>query len=136
MAWLSSDKRHDIGLLFMRVGIGIMFIVAHGLPKLVGGPERWALVGGAMSYLGIKAYPALWGFLATIAELGGGVLLILGKWVRPASAAMLFTMVVAASMHLLKGDGLLKASHPIEAAIFFVGLLFLGGGKYGLDRRK
>lgn len=136
MAWLSSEKRTDIGLLFLRVGIGVMFIVAHGLPKLVGGPEKWAVVGGAMSFIGITAVPALWGFLATLAELGGGLLLILGKWVRPASAAMLFTMLVAATMHLTRGDGLGAASHPIEAAVFFVGLLFLGGGRYGLDGRR
>lgn len=135
MAWLSAENRKDIGLLFVRVGIGVMFVVAHGFPKLVGGPAKWAVVGGAMSYLGIKAVPALWGFLATVAELGGGILLILGKWVRPASAALFFTMIVAATMHMLKGDGLGPASHAIEAAILFVGLIFLGGGRYGLDRR-
>ena len=34
------DKYRDIGLLFLRIGIGVMFIM-HGLPKLIGGPEKW-----------------------------------------------------------------------------------------------
>ena len=33
------DKYRDIGLLFLRIGIGVMFIM-HGLPKLIGGPEN------------------------------------------------------------------------------------------------
>ncbi len=135
MPLLSSDKQRDIGLLFLRVGIGLMFIFAHGLPKLMGGPAAWAKVGGALSHVGITAVPALFGFLAAMAELGGGVMLITGKWVRFASVAMLGTMLVAATMHLKMGDGFGKASHAIEAAILFTGLIFLGGGRYGLDRR-
>ena len=40
-------KTHDLGLLLLRVGIGIMFTI-HGYPKLIGGPEMWAKVGGTM----------------------------------------------------------------------------------------
>ncbi|AKU93179.1 DoxX family protein [Vulgatibacter incomptus] len=136
MAWPSSEKQRDIGLLLVRVGIGLMFILAHGLPKLMGGPAVWAKVGSATGYLGITAVPALFGLLATIAELGGGVLLIAGKWVRVASAAMLVTMLVATLMHIQGGDGLAKASHAIEAAVLFAGLTLLGGGRYGIDGRS
>ncbi len=36
----SLDKYRDVGLLILRVGIGIMFM-GHGLPKLIAGPEKW-----------------------------------------------------------------------------------------------
>ncbi|HEY0841158.1 MAG TPA: DoxX family protein [Vulgatibacter sp.] len=136
MSFLTSEKQRDLGLLILRVGIGVMFIAAHGLPKLMGGPATWAKVGGAMSHFGLTSAPAVWGFLAMAAELAGGVFLILGKWVRPASAAMLGTMVVASTMHLRMGDTLPKSSHAIEAGVVFLALLLLGGGKYALDSRR
>ena len=136
MSFLSSENRRDLGLLFLRVGIGAMFIAAHGFPKLMGGPDTWVRVGGAMSLFGLTFAPAMWGFFAMAAELVGGILLILGKWVRPASAAMLGTMIVASTMHLRMGDGLPKSSHAIEAGVVFLALLLLGGGKYALDSRR
>lgn len=35
----SLDKYRDVGLLILRVGIGLMFMI-HGFPKLFGGPEK------------------------------------------------------------------------------------------------
>ena len=43
-------------------------------------------------------------------------------------------MGVAASMHLGKGEGLLAASHAIELGILFFSLLFIGPGRYSVDR--
>ena len=46
---LSSLERYrDFGLLLLRIGLGAMFIW-HGAPKLVGGPETWTRLGGAMA---------------------------------------------------------------------------------------
>lgn len=126
-------KRRDLGLLVLRVGLGIMFIV-HGAPKLMGGPELWTGIGGAMSNLGITFAPTFWGFMAGLAEAGGGVLLILGLWTRWASSVLTFTMIVAALHHLVKGDGVLRASHAIEAAVVFAALVLIGPGRYSVDR--
>ena len=129
-AWL--DRHQRIGLILLRVGIGAMFI-AHGWPKLFGGPAMWANVGGSMKYLGITFAPTFWGLMAALAETGGGVLLVVGFFVRPASAMMLFTMIVATVSHLAKGDPFSKWSHPVESGVVFLALLFLGagGGKRG-----
>ena len=40
------DKYRDIGLLILRVGIGIMFMI-HGLPKLTAGPKHGRCSVGA-----------------------------------------------------------------------------------------
>ena len=40
----------NVGLLVLRLGIGIIFII-HGLPKLMGGVETWTKLGGAMSMM-------------------------------------------------------------------------------------
>ena len=34
------NKHRHIGLLVLRIGIGLMFIL-HGAPKLFDGPEKW-----------------------------------------------------------------------------------------------
>ena len=70
-------KYRDAGLLIMRVGLGIMFML-HGLPDLIAGPKKWAVLGAAMGHLGIPFYPKLWGFLACATEGIGGLLLAIG----------------------------------------------------------
>jgi len=119
----------DWGLLIIRVGIGAMFIV-HGLPKLLGGPPAWAGLGQAMDVFGVRVFPAFWGFMAAFSECFGGMALILGLFFRTFCFLLAFTMTVAATMHLDRGHGLLKASHAIELGIVFVGLLFTGPGRF------
>ena len=127
-----TTKTVDVGLLVLRVGFGIMFIV-HGYPKITGGPDVWEQLGGAMGTFGITFMPQAWGFMAAFAEFAGGILLVLGLLVRPASLFLFITMVVAAAMHLSQGHGLGKASHAIEAGIVFLALIIIGGGALSAD---
>lgn len=125
------QKKIDYGLFVLRIGFGIMFIL-HGYPKMAGGPDSWQQLGSAMGTFGITFAPQFWGFLAALAELAGGVALVIGIAVRPASFFLLCTMCVAAGMHLSAGHGILKASHAIEAGIVFLSLLCMGGGSLSL----
>lgn len=132
---MTKQGSSNLGLLVLRLGLGGMFIVAHGLPKLMGGPERWKAVGGAMANLGITFAPTAWGFAAAMAEFGGGILLVLGLFTRFASVAMAFTMLVATVQYFAKGSTLLQASHSIEVGIALVALALMGAGAHSLDRR-
>jgi len=123
----------DLGLLFLRVGIGLMFVF-HGLPKIMGGAEKWAEVGAAMQFLGIHQYYEMWGYMAAFAEFGGGILLIFGMLHRFVCFLLLCTMVVASTKQLAGGSGILGASHPIEVAILFLSLLLIGPGKFSFDQ--
>lgn len=127
------DKYRDEGLLVLRLGIGIMFMI-HGYPKLTGGPEVWEKIGGVMSAIGIGFAPTFWGFMAAVSEFGGGLLLALGLFARPACFFLLMTMTVATTMHVTGGDPFQKYSHALEAAILFFSLLFIGPGKISLDQ--
>src|SRR5690606_16547848 len=127
MALLSSlGKYKDTGLLILRIGLGLSFLLLHGYPKLVGGPEMWKAVGGAMTNVGIDFYPAFWGFIAGLAEALGGLFLLLGLFFRPTSVFLSFTMLVAALNHLAAGDGMAGASHPLELMVVFIGLILIG----------
>ncbi|HKY31565.1 MAG TPA: DoxX family protein [Candidatus Polarisedimenticolia bacterium] len=130
---LSSLGRYrEFGLLILRVGLGAMF-VWHGAPKLLGGPEQWKGLGAAMGNLGLTAVPVFWGFMAAVAEGVGGACLVLGLAFRPACILLAFTMGVAATFHLNRGDGLQGAAHAIEVGVVFLSLIFLGPGKYSID---
>ncbi len=128
------DKFRDMGLLILRVGIGIMFM-CHGFPKLTAGPEVWTKLGGALSAMDINFAPTFMGFMAAISEFGGGLLLVLGLFTRPACFFLLITMVIAMLMHIRTGDPFVKYSHALESAILFFSLLFIGPGKISLDEK-
>jgi putative oxidoreductase len=119
----------NIGLLIIRIGLGVMFLY-HGAPKLFGGPEFWAQIGGSTANFGISFLPAFWGLMAGIAEFGGGVCLILGVFFIPANLLLIGDLIVASSTHFHAGQGLGGASHAIEDAIVFLGLIFTGPGQY------
>lgn len=126
-------KYTNLGLLLLRIGLGIMMII-HGYPKLTGGPEKWVMIGGAMKNLGVTTYPTFWGFMSGATEALGGVLLLLGLAFRPACFLLLFNMVVATLMHFSKGDDINAASHAIELGCVFLGLFFIGPGRYSIDK--
>ncbi len=127
-----KEQKVDMGLLVLRVLIGFMFIL-HGAPKLFGGTETWTFVGSSMEFVGLKSGFAFWGLMAALAEFAGGILLIIGLFVRPASLFLLGTMIVAILFHFGKNEGFNGASHAMEDAVVFVCLLITGGGKFALD---
>lgn len=134
MIFTNLHKYKDEGLLFLRVGMGLMMIY-HGAPKIMGGVEGWIKIGSAMKFLGITFAPAFWGFMAAFAEFFGGAMIILGLGTRVACALVTTTMVVAVAMKLGTGAGLFGASQALENGIVYISLLISGPGIYSLDHR-
>ena len=124
----------NFGLLVIRIGLGIMFIY-HGLPKLLGGPQKWEGLGTATGYVGVHFLPMVWGLLSACTETFGGFLLILGLVFRPVCLLLVINLVVAAAFTYGKSGSLSDTTHAIEDAIMFAGLLFIGPGKYSMDRK-
>lgn len=129
-----ASRSADLAALWLRLGLGFMMML-HGAPKLLGGPERWERLGGAMSNLGIDSFHTAFGLAAGLAEFVGGLLLMFGVLFRPALAAIIFTMFVATLRHVVAGDGFPRISHPLELGIAFVGLWILGPGRWSLRLR-
>ena len=128
------ERFTDFGILLLRIGLGIM-MVWHGYPKFTGGVDTWTGIGGAMSHIGVTIYPVFWGFCAAVVEFFGGIALAFGLFTRLVALSLSFSMMVAAIMHLSIGDGLQGASHAIELAVVFVSVIFIGPGRFSVDRR-
>ena len=126
----------DIAMLVLRVGIGLIF-VAHGLQKAFGwwnGPG-WEGFKGFVAYLGPKPAPA-WASISLLAELGGGLALIVGLLVPLAAAGLVAqTLVLGIKVHWPKGfwspDGGIE--FPIAFGVGAFTLQLLGPGAWSLD---
>ncbi len=136
LRWKKLDSFSDFGLLIIRVGVGALFMIVHGFPKLAGGPSAWASVGRAVSYLGINFGYTGWGLAATVAETLGGLLFIVGCAHRPAALALFTTMTVAAIWKYYPFGGWDAAAHPAAMAVVCLGLFFTGPGKYSIDAKS
>jgi len=126
------DEHREVGILVLRVGIGLMFVF-HGWPKISGGTETWAKLGMAMQYLGMGFAPAIWGFMSAATEFFGGILIASGLLTRQAAMLLTFNMVVAVVLKFSTGAGLSGASQAIETGIVFLSLILIGPGKYSID---
>jgi putative oxidoreductase len=127
------NKYRDAGLLFLRVGFGLAYIFIHGLPKILGGPERWEKVGSAMGMIGVNFAPKFWGLVAGCSELVGGLFLILGFFFRPACMLIAYVMFMAVLVKFGRGQGIFGAAHALENGIVLIALILIGPGKHALD---
>jgi putative oxidoreductase len=130
----NADNYRDLGLLIIRIGLGIMFIY-HGFPKLMGGPDKWERLGIATGSLGIHFLPVLWGFFSATTETIGGLLIILGFVFRPVCILMVINLIVAALFTFQQSGNFGDATHAIEDAITFAGLFFIGPGIFSIEKR-
>jgi putative oxidoreductase len=125
----------SLGLFLLRLGIGSIYFLLHGLHKLEAGPALWSKLGQSVGLVGIHFSPVFWGFMASASEGIGGLLLVLGLFTRPAAFFLFCTMTVA-WLHLHStGVPLDKTTEPLEMACVFLGLLFVGPGRYSVDAK-
>ncbi len=129
-----EGRFYNLGLFILRIGLGIMLIF-HGLPKLLGGPDKWESVGQAIQYVGIDSLPVFFGFMSALAETFGGLFLILGLYFLPALIIIVLNLLVAIAFEFGTGDGLSGATEAIELLIVFIALFFMGPGRFSVDYR-
>lgn len=134
MILTSLTKFRDWGLLFLRVALGGFYLYVHGWHKLAGGVHVWHELGLNVKYVGVHFAPVFWGLMAALSETVGCVLVILGFLFRPACFLLFITLFVASAMHVRSGQGWEHASQAVELDILFFSLLFIGPGKYSLDK--
>lgn len=133
MHWKTLLHKPDFGLLLLRLGLGV-FMITHGYPKITGGAATLTSLGNAMSVFGITFFPLFWGLMAALTETVGGFLIAIGWKTRLLSSFMTFLMLVAFLKHYLAGDSFTRYSRPAELGIVFLSLVFIGAGKFSIDK--
>ena len=133
----STPTLVDLGLLLLRVFIGVCF-VTHSLGKLgLVGTGNMEGFTAWLEELGVPL-PALQARMAMASEMVGGVLLTLGFLARPAALLLVFTMVVAGRLGH-RGAGYLITNEPpgaeytINLAVICLAVALFGPGAFSLD---
>ncbi len=125
----------DLGLLALRVGVGGV-LVAHGAQKLFGwfGGRGLEQTGATFERLGFRP-GKLNAIAAGVEEAAGGALLAVGLGTPGASAAVVATMIVAASTHVDKGFFNSKGGfeYPTVLGWSAAALALTGPGTLSLD---
>jgi putative oxidoreductase len=134
LALSPMDRLAEFAPLVVRVIVGVI-MAAHGLQKLLAGSGSF---GGFLAQFGVPV-PTLMGYVVTLVELGGGILLIIGLFSR--LAALLLTIDLVVAILLVKVNvGFLSpqgggAGAELDLALIagFLVILLAGAGGISLD---
>lgn len=124
-----ATRLADAGLLLLRLFAGLALAFGHGINKIPPSPGFVGLIGG----FGLPL-PEVLAWLSAFAEFGGGLLLALGLFTRPATALIGINFVVALIFaHILPGDDYREMA--LALFFFFTAWCFLlaGAGRYSVD---
>jgi putative oxidoreductase len=126
----SEDARwSDIGLLVLRVIVGIVFI-AHGYLKF-----KMGIAGttGFMTKLGVPLASAAAPF-SIIAEIGGGIALILGILTLPVGVALMLDMIGAITFAKHWAELIGPKGYELELVLLASsgGLALTGPGRFSI----
>lgn len=124
----AQDTWTSLGLLVLRVGVGLTMLLGHGWGKLAGFS---GLADRFPDPIGVGPQVTL--VLAVLAEVVCSLLLVLGLGTRVAAVPPLATMLVAAFL-VHAGDPWPKKELPLLFAISYLTLLLAGGGRFALER--
>ncbi len=130
------DHLQGLAPLVLRLGVGLLFAV-HGLSKLTKGPVKFSSM---LTGLGVGA-PVAVAWLVTIAELVGGLLIVVGLLTRLATLPLIATLVgaillVKVDVGIIAPAGAPMPGAEVDIALLagLVALLFMGPGRISIDR--
>lgn len=117
----------------LRVAMGAMFIAQGLILKVL----EHGVDGTVQFFIG-KGYPAVLAYVVIAAEIGGGLMLILGRKVRAVALALVTLMIDATVEHVSNGWMFAYPGGGYEFPLFWTVALvvqaLLGGGAFALDR--
>ncbi|MGV0879986.1 DoxX family protein [Mycolicibacterium sp. XJ883] len=132
---MNVSSAADVGLLVLRCGLGVVFI-AHGYNHIFGSGK---IAGTARWFDSLGMRPGIvHAWLASLTELGAGVLLVAGLATPLACAGVVATMVVAwITNHRGNGFFIFRPGEGYEyvmmLALTGVCLAAIGPGRWSLD---
>lgn len=120
----------NFGLLFYRIALGASMFY-HGYLKWLSGSEGLYKVGAMLAPLGVSGGYELLGTAAAIAEMLGGILIILGLFTRIGALLLAGTLAVATILHI--NGNFFGWDYPSQMAFGAIMLFFAGAGRYSFD---
>jgi putative oxidoreductase len=120
-------------VLVLRIALGVLFI-AHGLVKVF-----VFTIPGFVKFFGSIGYPEPVAYLVLLAELGGGLALIVGLWTRWIALVLFAEMIGVIVYHWPNGFAFTAKGggweYPAMWAIALLVLSLLGDGPSALSAR-
>jgi putative oxidoreductase len=131
-SWIKESLKEpltSVGLLIMRVTVGLTMAIIHGWPKLANFSERAETFRDPLN-LG-STHLSLG--LATGAEFFCSLLLVVGLFSRAAAIPLLFTMFVI--VFIVQAGNDMSGSRELALLFGFcyLTLIFTGPGRFSLD---
>ena len=124
-------KNADLGIFFLRIAVGLVFIV-HGAGKLFNIGPFAAGIGGVSGFLAGLGVPSalFFAWIVALVEFVGGAFILLGLFTRYASIALIIEMIIAIILVHIP-NGFYKSNGEIALVLLLsaVALLFSGAGK-------
>jgi putative oxidoreductase len=120
------NKYSDLALLLLRIGVGLVFIVA-GWGKLTG-------IEGVQQFFGNLGIPlaGIMAWVVAIIEFVGGLMVLFGAKARIPNLLLAIIMVVALFTTKLGGE-FSAARVDLLLLLMTLALSILGSGKYSVD---
>ncbi len=118
----------DAGLLFLRIAIGVPFII-HGLAKFM----NIAGTSGFFSSLGLSKFFV---YLVSGGELVAGIMIVLGLWSY--IGGYIVSIIMLGAYAMVKHKMPFMGGYELDFVLFFGGLAIamLGSGKYSITRNE
>ena len=121
-------RERCFGLLLLRLGIGISFMI-HGIMIFYENPESCLEI---LALYKIDFSPILCLLIKGSLELIGGSLLAIGIFPRLGIIFLLITSLSALELKIYIGNSFFDYFYILLTSIMFICLLFIGPGKYTL----
>lgn len=121
-------KNNDLALLLLRLGVGVIFIVA-GWGKLNG-------IEGTQNFFGNIGIPmpGIMAWVVALVEFLGGIMVLVGFKIRIPALLLAITMLVAIITTKLGADNPFRAMRlDLMLLLMSLALSIIGSGKYSLD---
>ena len=126
----SQEQKNNVGLLIMRLGLAAA-LLTHCLPKLIGGSSAWQSVGTMLAFINVGVPPTILGLCILLIEALGAVSLLFGYFFRIACIVLFILFGLYFYNYLSIGYQTLML-WSIGIAVVFMGLFFIGPGRYAL----